>query len=93
MSFHSSEAVGVELIRAHEREQGGVMHGGRGGISGPGWAVLIVLVLLLLSSAGEGFFFLLVGGLCLWMWNRYRKTGQAPNLSRMIDDLFTKHNR
>lgn len=54
-----------------------------------GWAVLFLLVFAWVSAAGWGAALLLVVVLGVWMWTRYRRTGEFPRLSRMIEELFT----
>jgi hypothetical protein len=58
-------------------------------MSDAGWGVLFVLVLLLLCTCGEGLFFILLGILILWMWAEYKKTGEQPDLTRMVNRLFS----
>ena len=59
-------------------------------MSDAGWAVLFFLVFAWIGAAGDDAFIILIVVLCLWMWARYKRTGQPPHLSRMINGLFTK---
>ena len=61
-------------------------------LSDAGWGILILLFIGLCSIA-EWTFLLTLVVLCTWMWSRYKRTGQVPDVGRMIDDLFTKDRR
>ena len=64
----------------------------RAKLSNRGWGVLILLLICLWSVAGWTFWLTLVA-LGAWMWSHHKRTGEVPNVSRMVDDLFTKDQR
>ena len=65
---------------------------GRGKLLDAGWAILILLFICLWSMA-EWTLLLSAVVLCTWMWRHYKRTGQVPDVGRMIDNLFTKDGR